>query len=57
MSGNYSFVNLPAGGNYTVTPTKTAYTFSATSLTYNSLAANPTTTNFTGTVAQLRSAE
>ena len=41
-SGAYSFTALAAGGNYTVTPTKTYYTFTPASRTFNSLAANQT---------------
>ena len=48
-SGNYSFAGLPSTNNYTVTPTKTNYTFSAVSLTYNNLSANQTAADFTGT--------
>jgi hypothetical protein len=47
-SGNYSFASLPAAGNYTVTPTKTNYTFSAASLSYNNLSANQASADFTG---------
>ncbi len=35
-SGNYSF-NLPAGGNYTVTPSRAHYTFAPASLSFNNL--------------------
>ena len=45
-SGAYSFTGLAAGGNYTVTPSKTNYTFTPGSRTFNSLAANQTS-NFT----------
>src|SRR5262249_13397160 len=48
-SGNYSFANLPAGGSYTVTPSKTYYDFSPTSTTINPLAAN-SSANFTATL-------
>ncbi|SPF44420.1 hypothetical protein SBA4_3210023 [Candidatus Sulfopaludibacter sp. SbA4] len=46
-SGNYSFTALAAGGNYTVTPSRTGYTFSAPQ-TFNNLSANQTA-NFTAT--------
>jgi len=49
-SGNYSF-NVPAGGNYTVTPAKQDYTFNPASRTFNALSANKTGENFTGTLA------
>ncbi|HEY9405758.1 MAG TPA: Ig-like domain-containing protein [Pyrinomonadaceae bacterium] len=39
-SGNYSFANLPAGGNYTVTPALASYTFNPSSATFNNLAAS-----------------
>ena len=45
-SGYYSFVNLPAGGNYVVTPSKAAYTFVPSSRTFNSLSSDQTA-NFT----------
>ncbi|HEY5885695.1 MAG TPA: carboxypeptidase regulatory-like domain-containing protein [Pyrinomonadaceae bacterium] len=48
-SGNYSFSNVTGGGDYTITPSKTNYTFTPTSLTYNNLSANQTTADFTGT--------
>jgi uncharacterized repeat protein (TIGR01451 family) len=48
-SGNYTLANLTAGGNYTITPSLTNYTFSATSRTYNALAAKQTAADFTGT--------
>ena len=38
-AGNYSFTVL-AAGNYTLTPTKTNYVFSPTSLTFNDLSGN-----------------
>jgi photosystem II stability/assembly factor-like uncharacterized protein len=38
-SGIYTFTNLPAGGNYTVTPSKTGYTFNPPSRTFNNLRA------------------
>jgi uncharacterized repeat protein (TIGR01451 family) len=48
-NGEYLFVNLPAGGNYTVTPSSVAYTFSPASRTFNNLGANQTGADFTGT--------
>lgn len=43
-SGNYSFKNLPSGGNYTVTPGNYSnlyqYTYSPTGYTFNNLSAN-----------------
>lgn len=48
VSGAFSFSGLPAGGNYTLTPTTTAYyTFTAQSI--NNLSSNQTA-NFTGTL-------
>jgi hypothetical protein len=41
-NGNYSFLNLPSGGNYTVTPSKAPYTFVPTNQTFNGLSANQT---------------
>ncbi len=41
-NGNYSFLNLPLGGNYTVTPSHPSYTFNPSSLTFNNLASNQT---------------
>jgi hypothetical protein len=54
-SGNYSFTNLTAGGNFAVTPSLTGYTFSPTSsasiFNLNSnITANFTATPTTGTV-------
>lgn len=45
-AGNYSFPNLPAGGNFTITPTKSPYTFVPTNSTFNNLGADQTA-NFT----------
>jgi len=47
-AGNYSFPNVPAGGNYTVTPSRAHYTFNAASLAFNNLSA-PQTGNFNAT--------
>ncbi|MEP6902583.1 MAG: carboxypeptidase regulatory-like domain-containing protein, partial [Actinomycetota bacterium] len=55
-SGNYSFANLPSGGNYLVTPTLSSHNFEPFNLSYNNLAANVTNANFvstTGTPARL----
>ncbi|MDQ1591371.1 MAG: hypothetical protein QOG71_1998, partial [Pyrinomonadaceae bacterium] len=48
-NGNYSFASLPAGGNYTVTPSLANYTFNPPSSTFNNLSANQTA-NFTATL-------
>jgi hypothetical protein len=45
-SGNYSFSNLAAGGNYTVTPSATGYSFNPVSQSISSLGGNQTL-NFT----------
>ena len=47
-SGNFSFSNLLAGGNYTVTPTLANYTFAPPSSTFNNLQSNQTA-NFIAT--------
>ena len=41
-SGNYNFVNLPAGRNYTVTPAKASFGFEPTSRTFTSVLVNQT---------------
>ncbi len=41
-AGNYSFANLVSGGNYTVTPLLSNYTFNQTSQSFNDLSANQT---------------
>src|SRR5207248_2175016 len=46
--GNYTFANVTAGGDYTVTPSSTSFTFSPASASFNSLAANQTA-DFTAT--------
>lgn len=46
-NGNYSF-ELAGGGNYTVTPSRTGFTFAAPSQTFNNLSA-PQTANFAAT--------
>jgi hypothetical protein len=38
--GNYSFPNLPAGGNYTVTPSRPHYAFTPATLAFNNLSAD-----------------
>jgi hypothetical protein len=48
-SGNYSFANL-VNGTYTVTPSKTGFTFSPSSQTVTISGANPAPVNFTATV-------
>jgi len=52
VNGNYSFGNLPAGGNYTLTPSKAAFTFVPTSRTFNVLSADQIA-NFTVQVFQI----
>ncbi|MFC1566461.1 carboxypeptidase regulatory-like domain-containing protein [bacterium] len=47
-SGNYLFADLTDGGNYTVTPTKTDYTFEPVNKSYTSLASDVTGSNFVG---------
>lgn len=47
--GNYSFTVL-GGGTYTVKPTLTNYTFAPTERVYNSLSANQSAQDFTGTL-------
>jgi len=49
-TGGYSFSGLPAGGNYTVTPSKTNYVFSPASQSFANLGSNQLA-NFTATVA------
>jgi endonuclease G, mitochondrial len=46
-SGNYSFPNVTAGGDYTVTPSSASFTFSPASASFNSLSGNQTA-DFTG---------
>jgi endonuclease G len=41
-SGNYSFPNVTAGGDYTVTPSAASFTFSPASASFNSLGGNQT---------------
>lgn len=49
-SGNYSFSGVTSG-NYTITPSKTGYTFSPVSKTFTVSNANVTGQNFTATVS------
>jgi subtilisin family serine protease len=46
-NGNYSFANLPAGGDYGFTPSKQGYTFSPPNVSIFNLAADNATINFT----------
>jgi bacillolysin len=46
-NGAFSFPNLPAGGNYVVTPSLANNAFTPANLTYNNLQANQTAANFT----------
>ncbi|HXD32299.1 MAG TPA: carboxypeptidase regulatory-like domain-containing protein [Pyrinomonadaceae bacterium] len=46
-SGNYSFNNLTAEGNYVVTPSLATYTFSPASRTFDNLSSNQTSADFT----------
>ncbi len=48
-NGNYSFPNLNPGGNYTVTPTRTNYTFDPPVQSFSNLTADQVA-NFTGLV-------
>jgi len=50
--GAYSFANLPAGGNYTVTPSKTGYDFAPSSKSFTDLGAD-STADFTATPANV----
>jgi fibronectin type 3 domain-containing protein len=49
-SGNYSFTNRP-NGTYTITPSKTGYTFSPSSLSVTVNGANQTGKNFTASAS------
>ena len=46
-SGNYSFPNVTAGGDYTITPSSASFTFLPPSTTFTSLSGNQTA-DFTG---------
>jgi photosystem II stability/assembly factor-like uncharacterized protein len=45
-NGDYKFIDLPLGGNYTVTPSKTGLSFSPTGRNFNNLPASQTAANF-----------
>ncbi|MDX6696447.1 MAG: hypothetical protein QOF02_4050 [Blastocatellia bacterium] len=47
--GAFEFVNLPAGGNYTITASNTTYSFTPASRVYNNLGANQTGADFVAT--------
>jgi hypothetical protein len=49
LNGSYQFTGLMAGGNYTVTPSKTNYTFNPQNQSFNGLSANQAA-NFTATI-------
>ena len=49
-NGNYSFPNLTATGNYTLTPSKINYSFAPASQSFSNLSSNFTSVNFTGTL-------
>ncbi len=49
-AGNYSFAGLPHGGNFTVTPSKTGYSFNPTSRTVNNLQGDQAGLDFIGTL-------
>jgi hypothetical protein len=51
--GVYSFGNLPAGGNYTVTPSSNLYDFGAQTRTFNNLSGNETA-DFTAVMRRFR---
>jgi hypothetical protein len=48
-SGNYTFNNLVAGGNYTVTPSSPLFTFTPPSRTFNALSGSETNADFAAT--------
>jgi plastocyanin len=50
-SGNYTFAGLD-NGSYTVTPSRTGFTFNPTSIPQTVIGANKTTVNFTATPVQ-----
>lgn len=50
-TGAFSFTGLPAGANYTVTPTLANHVFTPVNLSYNNLQANQTAANFTAAAA------
>jgi hypothetical protein len=49
-NGNYSFTNLAAGGNYTITPSQSGFSFTPSNRTFNNVTADITNANFTGTL-------
>jgi hypothetical protein len=46
VNGNYSFLNLVAGNDYTITPSKAGLAFAPASRSFTSLGANQTAVNF-----------
>ncbi|HKG12984.1 MAG TPA: carboxypeptidase regulatory-like domain-containing protein, partial [Pyrinomonadaceae bacterium] len=52
-NGGYSFANLGGGGSYTVTASKTNYTFAPPTRTFNDLSSNQTA-DFTGALVNFR---
>jgi pyrrolidone-carboxylate peptidase/uncharacterized protein (DUF2249 family) len=50
-NGNYSFADLPAGGDYTITPSRAHYTFTPASRAFAALGANQTA-DFTGVIVR-----
>ena len=48
VDGNYSFMGLPAGRNYTITPSLAVYTFDPISRTFSNVMADINNANFTG---------
>ena len=44
--GTYSFVNLPAGGDYTITPSNVSFSFNPASRTFTNLTADQTGADF-----------
>ena len=51
-NGNYSLTKLPAGGNYSIQPTKLNYTFGPLNLSFSNLSSDQTGVNFV--VTQVR---
>ncbi|HEX7313869.1 MAG TPA: carboxypeptidase regulatory-like domain-containing protein [Pyrinomonadaceae bacterium] len=49
-AGNYSFVGIPHGGNFIITPTVTGYHFTPPSRTVNNLQSDQTGLDFVGTL-------
>ena len=50
-TGTYTFSNVPAGSNYTVTPAKVHYSFAPPTISFSNLGTNQTA-NFRGTLNQ-----